>query len=110
MAFLSWKERLTIPDYTDPKRVRSGRVTIERDRCDGCGLCVLICPGGCLYMEGEGKGRKAHMSDAPVPDCMSCNDCAAICEADAITADYGYDFGGYFKAIHRGELAPPRNF
>jgi ferredoxin len=44
------------------------------------------------------------------PDCLACNDCAAICKRGAISAAYGYDFGYFYKALHRGDMAPPRNF
>lgn len=110
MAFLSLKERMTIPTYDDPERCTSGRVAIDHDRCNGCGNCALICPGACLYVAGVGRDRKAYMLDKPVPDCMSCNDCMAMCKRGAIRASTGYDFGGFYKALHRGELAPPRNF
>lgn len=110
MAYFTWRERLTIPDYSDPEYARAGRVTIDHDRCDGCGLCVQICPGSCLYLEEAGEGKKAYMMERPVPDCMSCNDCAAVCERDAVTADYGYDFSLRYKAVRKGDMEPPRNF
>ncbi|MGQ9475398.1 MAG: 4Fe-4S dicluster domain-containing protein [Actinomycetota bacterium] len=110
MAYLTLKERLIIPTYDNPRTCRSGMVIIDHERCNGCGNCALICPGACLYVAGVGKERKAHMIDKPVPDCMSCNDCAAICKRGAIQAIHGYDFGGFYRAIHRAELAYPRNF
>ncbi len=110
MAFLTLKETITIPTYDNPETCRAGSVTVDREKCNGCGNCVLICPGACLYLAGVGKERKAHMVDKEVPDCMSCNDCAAICKRGAIQADHGYDFGFFYKALHRAEMVPPRNF
>lgn len=85
-------------------------MVIDREKCNGCGNCALICPGAFLYVAGVGKERKAHMIDKSVLDCMSCNDCAAIRKRGAIQATHGYDFGGFYRAIHRAELAYPRNF
>ncbi len=110
MAYLSLKEMLTIPTYNDPEACRSGAVLIDHRKCNGCGNCALICPGACLYVAGVGSERKAYMIDKAVPDCMSCNDCAAICKRGAIRAAHGYDFGGFYKVLHRAELHPPRNF
>jgi NAD-dependent dihydropyrimidine dehydrogenase PreA subunit len=33
-----------------------GRVTIDEDECSGCGLCVEICPAGCLVL-ADGLNR-----------------------------------------------------
>jgi len=110
MAYLTWKERLTVPTYDNPKTCRTGRVVVDDGKCNRCGMCVLICPASCIYMAGEGKNKKVRLVNEEFPECFSCNACAAICKQDAIKAAYGYDFGGYFKAIHRGELCPPRNF
>jgi MinD superfamily P-loop ATPase len=110
MAFLGWKERLRIPTYDDPGQVISGRVVIDYEKCNGCGMCASICPATSLYVAGIGKDKKAFMKEKEVPECMSCNDCAAICERDAITCSVAYDFGLFYKSLHRGELTPPRRF
>ena len=41
---------------------------------------------------------------------MSCNDCAAICERDALRVVVAYDFGYYFKKLNRGEFKPPHRY
>ncbi|RJP31627.1 MAG: hypothetical protein C4536_07495 [Actinobacteria bacterium] len=110
MAYLTFKERTTIPTYDNPEHGTSGRVVIDHERCNGCGNCALICPGDCLYVAGVGKHKKCYMIDKAFPDCMSCNDCQAICDRDAIRVSVTYDFGYFYKILHRGELAYPRNF
>ncbi len=109
MSFLTCGERFRIPTYDNDEYATTGRVTIDRDRCNGCGLCASICPGKAIYLSGEGKEPKAYLEEE-FPQCMSCNDCAAICEKDAITASVTYDFGYFYKTLHRGDLAPPRDF
>ncbi len=110
MAYLTLMERLKIPTYDNPKYARSGRVTIDREKCNGCGNCALICPGGCLYVAGIGKDKMAHLMEEEFPNCMSCNDCAAMCARDAITVSQTYDFGFFYKTLHRGGLCAPRKF
>jgi formate hydrogenlyase subunit 6/NADH:ubiquinone oxidoreductase subunit I len=109
MADFSLTEKLRIPTYDNEEYATTGRVSIDRDRCNGCGLCAKICPGNTLYMAGEGKDRKAYL-EVDFPQCMSCNDCRAICERDAITVSVTYSFPFYFKTVAKGALSPPRRF
>ncbi len=109
MSYLSWKERLTIPVYDDEAQSTTGRVTVDEELCNGCGTCVMICPGKAIFLAGEGKEKKARLED-DFPQCMSCNDCAAICERGAISVSVTYAFPFYYKTLHRGSLEPPRRF
>jgi ferredoxin len=109
MSLLSWRDRLTIPTYDNEEYATTGRLSIDRERCNGCGVCALICPGKAISIRGEGKEKKAYL-DEDFPQCMSCNDCAAICERDAVTAVVACDFGYYFKKLNRGAFAAPRRY
>ena len=109
MSYLSLRERLNIPTYDNEEYVTTGRVVIDHDKCNGCGMCAEICPGKAIHISGVGKNKKAYLEE-DFPQCMSCNDCAAICERDAITASSSYDFGYFYKSLHVGELVPPRKF
>jgi MinD superfamily P-loop ATPase len=102
-------DRLRIPTYDNEAYVTLARVSIDHTRCNGCGLCTQICPGSALVLEGTGKERKAVM-DKVNPQCMSCNDCAAICNQDAIKVITPYDYGYRFKTLDRGDLITPRIF
>lgn len=109
MSYLSMEERFRIPTYDNEEYATTGRVEIDPSLCNGCGLCVSICPGKALYLEGEGDERKARL-ERVFPQCMSCNDCAAICERDAISVTVTYDFGYFYRTLHRGGMSPPRPF
>ena len=65
-----------------------GEITVEAltpvihdEDCTGCGLCVKVCPYNAIYMEGEGKGRKARVVEAA---CAGCGACGAECMFEAI--------------------------
>jgi ferredoxin len=109
MAVLKLIEKMIIPTYDNEKYVKLGLMEIDRDKCDSCGQCVLICPGKVLCIEGSGKDKKATMIKAN-PQCMSCNDCQAICKRGAIRVKQTYDYGYRFKTIDRGKSFKPRLF
>jgi pyruvate ferredoxin oxidoreductase delta subunit len=68
------------PGKARDNRTGSWRVFIPRfdhEKCTKCGLCILICPEGCI-LEND---------DLPVVDydyCKGCGLCAEECPADAI--------------------------
>ncbi|MBU1672599.1 MAG: 4Fe-4S dicluster domain-containing protein [Actinobacteria bacterium] len=110
MVYLTWKDRLRVPTYDDPSHVMTGKVEVDAELCNGCGMCVKVCPGSALYLEGPPGGKKARMVARPVTDCMSCNDCAAVCERDAISARGGCDYGFYYRTLFKRDFVPPRRF
>ena len=109
MTKISLIDRLRIPTYDNEKYAHPGQVKIDLAKCNGCGLCVTICPGHALYIKVDGKNKKAGMEE-DFPQCMSCNACAAICERGAITVSVPYDFGYHFKILDRSVMRPPRKF
>lgn len=67
-------------------------IRINKDKCDGCGRCAEICPGGLIKMVGTGKARKAEMA---YPDeCWGCMSCVKACPRQAIEFYLGDDIGG----------------
>ena len=109
MAGLGFLERFKIPVYDDEGVVRTGKVAVDEELCNGCGVCVSICPGKALEVYGEGKQKKARMHST-LSDCNSCNACSAICERDAIAVVSCFDFNHRYKTLDRGEMVPPRRF
>jgi 2-oxoglutarate ferredoxin oxidoreductase subunit delta len=60
-------------------------VKINKERCKGCGLCVMYCPKGCLAISDE--INKLGIKPAAVKEnsnCTSCTFCALICPDCAI--------------------------
>lgn len=60
---------------------RVERPAINRARCNGCGLCYLFCPEGCITADDEGY----FMADLYY--CKGCGICAYECRLGAITME-----------------------
>lgn len=63
-------------------------ISIDRNRCVGCGKCTDICPGNLLIL----KNRCANIRD--VRDCWGCTACVKICPVNAIIYRLSADLGG----------------
>ncbi len=61
------------------------RVTVDRERCKGCGLCVQNCPQGVLALSKE-INLKGYFFASPVcqPKCIGCRVCGIVCPDVAI--------------------------
>ena len=59
-----------------------GKVVVQPELCEGCGLCVRNCPAFALDLEREGRGkfRLTHYRDR----CAYCGQCADDCPQGAI--------------------------
>jgi 2-oxoglutarate ferredoxin oxidoreductase subunit delta len=65
------------------KSVR-GRIDLNRDRCKGCGYCVLACPQKLLVMDTEFNASGYFPVRFIGGDCTGCALCAMICPDIAI--------------------------
>lgn len=54
-------------------------VVIEKDKCNGCGECVDICPADVLELVDE-KSEPTNMEE-----CLGCESCVETCPEGAIT-------------------------
>lgn len=54
------------------KDEETGIVTIDEDRCVGCGMCIMACPFGALIMDGERRVslRCDHCVESKEPACV----------------------------------------
>ncbi|MHC1789699.1 nitroreductase family protein [Solidesulfovibrio sp.] len=55
-------------------------ITVDAARCKGDGLCVAVCPSGCLAADAGGG---PVVADAAM--CNACGHCVAVCPHDALT-------------------------
>lgn len=62
------------------KAVVPGRVTIDKERCKGCGYCTEFCPRDVLKMSEEIGPKGYNFAVVVDPDkCVSCGLCEIIC-------------------------------
>lgn len=52
---------------------------VDKDKCDGCGECVEICPVDAIELQNE----KAVIND----ECIDCGICVETCPKEAILLD-----------------------
>ncbi len=57
----------------------SGTIEIDKEKCDGCGECVEICPTQ-VYELKKGKAMPANAQE-----CIECCACVEACPQNAIT-------------------------
>ena len=58
-----------------------GAVTVNKERCKGCNLCVVACPTDTLSLQQlEVHDRGYHFAYMSNPDaCIGCCSCALVC-------------------------------
>jgi len=57
-----------------------GKITIDREKCKGCLLCVSVCPKKLIVVDKKlnKKGIKPVRFEEN-PECLGCMMCAIIC-------------------------------
>lgn len=115
MKYLTRKERHTVPDMTmsDYQRIplpddhfHMGRVEINNAACNGCELCVEVCPAKALEM----NGKKSVAMTGEGAGCIGCGACVAICLPDIIRITRFQQYDGHYRFIGRGAASVPRKF
>ncbi len=56
-------------------------ITIDNDKCTGCGTCFEVCPSECF---GEPKDGKTNVMMDKRDDCVGCRACETQCPEEAI--------------------------
>ena len=67
---------------TNKISIPKGTITIKKDWCKGCGLCVDICPKGLISLDELGKIQIKEPEK-----CIGCGQCEAICPDFVIKVD-----------------------
>lgn len=57
-------------------------VTVDQEKCTGCGTCVTTCPVGVYEMRAASSSEKSFPVN--VDQCIACRACEAGCPAGAI--------------------------
>ncbi|MFZ5592261.1 MAG: indolepyruvate ferredoxin oxidoreductase subunit alpha [Desulfurispora sp.] len=55
-------------------------VTVDRDKCEGCGECASSCPASILGMVDD----KAEVT-GDATECLGCETCVTVCPTGAVT-------------------------
>ena len=74
-------------------------LALDESLCNGCGLCVAVCPRAVFAM----VGRRAALVDRGA--CLECGACALNCVPGAISVDPGVGLcaGDHQRLADRGE-------
>lgn len=70
-------------------------LSLDEQRCTGCGMCIEVCPRGVFKM----NGKKAMLVDKDA--CMECGACMKNCPFSAVTVNAGV---GCAYAVIKGAL------
>jgi len=60
-------------------------VIIDKETCTACGICVEVCPAGCIGMSES--GAIPEMREGMSNNCILCGHCVAVCSFGSISLD-----------------------
>jgi 2-oxoglutarate ferredoxin oxidoreductase subunit delta len=63
-----------------------GAIVVDRERCKGCGVCIVNCPAKVIGLTKEVNSKGYPMSYMANPEeCTGCTNCATVCPDSVIT-------------------------
>jgi ferredoxin len=125
MKKFSLIDRFRIPTYDNPNHVKTGDLFFNPTKCKQCGICIKVCPGGCLVTDKITKKdimkdmKKAVKSGVPHVDvlktgvtlCIACFDCGVACPHGAISIKRNFDPKYYYKRLTQtSDMAYPKKY
>ncbi|MBI4798295.1 MAG: 4Fe-4S dicluster domain-containing protein, partial [Desulfarculus sp.] len=67
------------------------KAVVDEKACDGCALCLDVCPYHAITLEELGEGIKRHVVINSA-QCKGCGCCQATCPKNGVNvAGFGYD-------------------
>jgi 2-oxoglutarate ferredoxin oxidoreductase subunit delta len=57
----------------------TGKITINTERCKGCGLCVIVCPKNSIVISEQSNKNGYFPAKPGNSECTGCAMCAIIC-------------------------------
>ncbi len=57
-------------------------ITVDKEKCEGCGECISVCPGSVYDFDENGKSEPVNPDE-----CTECCSCVEVCPTGAITVD-----------------------
>ncbi|PIP39313.1 MAG: nitroreductase [Desulfobacterales bacterium CG23_combo_of_CG06-09_8_20_14_all_51_8] len=85
-----------LKDMILPRQTTFSKITVIDEKCTGCGRCVKSCPIQLLMLDADNKCRSNQRYDAF--RCITCQNCMAVCPAEAIAITGEYRVGqGFWK-------------
>ena len=69
------------PSVSVEVRTMGYKVTVDEEKCIGCGECVDVCPVEVYEMQ-DGKSSPVNADE-----CLGCESCVEVCDQDAITVE-----------------------
>ncbi len=71
-----------INDATFPRK--EPKAAVKKDRCDGCAICVDVCPQACLQVIVNPKRKNNRIIKVIGELCSGCGACQGVCPKEAI--------------------------
>jgi nitroreductase/Pyruvate/2-oxoacid:ferredoxin oxidoreductase delta subunit len=97
---MAWEE---VKDILRPQSVHMGKMKVDEEKCQGCGLCVLNCVTRSWEMGDDDIARLREGYS-----CLSCYNCMVACPEGAISIVEPYRVDdGYWKTIPHSLPAKP---
>lgn len=63
-----------------------GAITVDIEKCKGCGVCVVSCPTDVIAQAREVNGKGYNYAYMEQPEkCIGCASCAMVCPDSVIT-------------------------